>query len=116
MDRIVIKGLRELAIVGVLPEEHVRPQPLEVDIELLVDLTAAGASDDLADTVNYGTLAESVRRTLTTERYELLERLAARIAELCREDERVQGCVVELRKLRPPIGAQAEYVAVRVER
>lgn len=116
MDRILIKGLRELAIVGVLPEEHVRPQPIEVDIELQVDLRAAGASDDLDDTVNYGTLAESVRRLLSTERHELLERLAARIAELCREDPRVVGCTVELRKLRPPIGAQADYVAVRVER
>ena len=53
---------------------------------------------------------------VTTERYALLERLADRIATLCRDDARVTRCVVELRKLRPPIAAQADYVAVRVER
>lgn len=116
MDQILIRGLRELAVIGVLPEEQVRAQPIEINIDLDVDLAKAGGSDDLDDTVNYGELAEEIRRVVTTERYALLERLAQRIAEVCRDDSRVARCVVELRKLRPPIAAQADYVAVRVER
>ena len=52
------RGLRALGVHGVLPEEQVRPQPFEVDVELIVDLAAAAASDRLDDTVDYGAVAE----------------------------------------------------------
>ena len=59
-----------MGVHGVLPEEQVRPQPFEVDVELLVDLRAAGASDDLADTVDYGAVSDAVsessRRSTTS--------------------------------------------------
>ena len=91
MGTIVIKGLRELGVHGVLPEEQTRPQPFEVDVELDVDLTPAGESDALDDTVDYSAVAEAVSRVVKSERYQLLERLATRIAEVCRVDERVTG-------------------------
>jgi dihydroneopterin aldolase len=116
MDRILISGLRELGVHGVLPEEQLRPQPFEVDIELLVDVTAAGASDDIEDTVDYGAVCEAVSRIVSSERYRLLERLATRIADVCRADPRVAGVVVEVRKLHPPVRALVDNVAVRVER
>jgi len=116
MDRIRISGLRELGVHGVLPEEHLRPQPFEVDLELLVDVSGAGASDDLTDTVDYGAVCEAVSRIVSTEQYQLLERLATRIAEVCRADPRVVGAIVEVRKLHPPVRALLDYVAVRVER
>ena len=116
MDRILISGLRELGVHGVLPEEQVRPQPFEVDVELLVDVAAAGESDDLADTVDYGAVCEAVSRVVSSEQYHLLERLATRIAEVCRADPRVVGVVVEVRKLHPPVRALLDHVAVRVER
>jgi dihydroneopterin aldolase len=116
VDRIVISGLREMGVHGVLPEEKVRAQPFEVDVELAVDVTAAGTSDDLDDTVDYGAVCEAVRRVVSTEQYQLLERLASRIAEVCRADPRVVGVVVEVRKLHPPVSALVNYVAVRVER
>ena len=116
MDRILISGLREMGVHGVLPEEKVRAQPFEVDVELAVDVRAAGTSDDLDDTVDYGAVCEAVRRVVSTEQYQLLERLASRIAEVCRADPRVVGVVVEVRKLHPPVSALVNYVAVRVER
>ncbi len=112
----MISGLRELGVHGVLPEEQVRPQPFEVDLELRVDLSAAGESDDLQDTVDYSAVCEAVSRVVSSEQYRLLERLAARIAEVCCSDPRVQGVSVEVRKLRPPVRAQLDYVGVRVER
>lgn len=116
MDRILISGLRELGVHGVLPEEQVRPQPFEVDIELHVDVAAAGGSDELHDTVDYGAVCEAVSRIVSSEQYRLLERLATRIAEVCRADPRVVGVVVEVRKLHPPVRALLDHVAVRVER
>ena len=116
MDRIVIKGLRELGVHGVLPEEQSRPQPFEVDVELVFDATSAGASDDLDDTVDYAAVAEAVSRVVTSERYALLERLATRIAEVCRVDERVHSVSVTVRKLHPPVRAMVDHVAVSIER
>ncbi|MFM8304414.1 MAG: dihydroneopterin aldolase, partial [Actinomycetota bacterium] len=101
MDRILITGLRELGVHGVLPEEKTRPQPFEVDVELEVDLAPAGASDDLDDTVDYGALCESVSRVVSSERYDLIERLAARIAEVCAIDPRVGGGRVGVHTLPP---------------
>jgi dihydroneopterin aldolase len=116
VDRILIAGLRELGVHGVLPEEQLRPQPFEVEVELLVDATAAGESDDLDDTVDYGAVSEAVARVVASESYRLLERLATRIADVCRSDPRVVGVVVEVRKLHPPVRAAVDHVAVRIER
>jgi dihydroneopterin aldolase len=116
VDRILVTGLREMGVHGVLPEEKTRAQPFEVDVELAVDLRAAGASDALDDTVDYGALCEAIRAVIATEHHELLERMATRIADLCRADPRVTGAVVTVRKLRPPVPVTVAHVAVRVER
>jgi len=112
---IVIQGLRELGVHGVLPEEQTRPQPFEVDVELTVDLGDAGESDALDDTVDYSAVAEAISRVVRSERYHLLERLATRIAEVCRVDERVSGVTVTVRKLHPPVRAMVDHVGVRIE-
>ncbi len=116
MDRIIIRGLRELGVHGVLPEEQIRPQPFEVDVELQVDTRAAGESDALDDTVDYSAVCEAISRVVSSEQYQLLERLANRIAEVCCADPRVEHAVVEVRKLHPPVRAMLAYVGVRVER
>ena len=115
-DRIVIAGLRELGVHGVLPEEQARPQPFEVDVELTVDLVSPGKSDALDDTVDYSAVSEAVSRVVKSEQYHLLERLAARIAEVCQSDPRVTGVTVTVRKLHPPVRAMVDHVAVRIER
>jgi dihydroneopterin aldolase len=114
MGTIVISGLRELGIHGVLPEEQTRPQPFEVDVRLTVDLTNAGRSDSLDDTVDYAAVAEAVSRVVASERYHLLERLAARIGEVCQVDERVTAVSVTVRKLHPPVRAMVDFVAIEL--
>jgi 7,8-dihydroneopterin aldolase/epimerase/oxygenase len=116
MDLILVPGLRALGVHGVLPEEKVRAQPFEVNLELSVDLSQAGQSDDLSDTVSYADVIESVERVITHERFELIERLAQRIADVCRSDTRVTQVVVEVRKLRPPVPVEVGHVAVRIVR
>jgi dihydroneopterin aldolase len=112
---IVIAGLRELGVHGVLPEEQTRPQPFEVDVELDVDLATAGTSDRLDDTVDYSAVSEAVSRVVKNERYHLLERLATRIGEVCKTDARVRAVTVTVRKLHPPVRAMLDHVAVRVK-
>ncbi len=116
-DRIELRGLRLLGICGVLPLERVSPQPLEVDLDLGVDLDASGASDHLADTVDYGSVCATVERVVTSAEVSLLEHLAARIVEaVLAGDERIQWVTVGLRKLRPPVPQQLDTSGVRLTR
>ncbi len=115
-DRIELRGLRALGICGVLPEEQERPQPLEVDVDIEADLTAAGMSDDLDDTVDYGAVCELVERVITTETFFLIERLAERIAELILSDDRVLAVTVAVRKTRPPVAQILATSGVRIRR
>lgn len=115
-DVIEIRGLIVSAYCGVLAEEQARPQPLEADIDLFVDLRAPGASDDLADTVDYASVCSMAARVLGTERFDLLERAAARIAEVVLEDRRVAEVAVAVRKLRPPVPELLTTIGVRIRR
>jgi 7,8-dihydroneopterin aldolase/epimerase/oxygenase len=115
-DRIQLRGLRALGTHGALPEEQLRAQPFEVDVDIVTDVRAAGASDDLDDTVDYGEIAAIVERLVTTERFALLERLATRIAEEVCVDGRVLSVTVTVRKLRPPVPVDLTSAAVRITR
>lgn len=116
MDRLSIAGIHVLGVHGALEEEQTRPQPFAVDLELDVDLSRPGETDDLEDTVDYSAVAEAVVRVVESEQHHLLERLATRIAEVCRGDDRVESVRVTVRKLQPPVRALLDHVAVTVHR
>lgn len=117
-DLIELHGLRLVASVGALPEEHGRRQPVEVDLELVVDLAKAGASDDLADTVDYGLVCQHVEQLVVGGTHTvLLEALAEKIAKrVLGIDERITGVTVALRKLRPPVPQDLATSGVRIMR
>jgi dihydroneopterin aldolase/2-amino-4-hydroxy-6-hydroxymethyldihydropteridine diphosphokinase len=102
----------------VLPEEHQRAQPFAVDLDLTVDLRPAGQSDDLADTIDYGAVAEAVVAEIAGPSAELLERLAERIATrvLTVTAGRAVSVTVTLHKLHPPVPVQMASAGVRVTR
>lgn len=113
---IEVLGITAVGRHGVLAEEQARGQPFEVDLRLGVDLSAAAASDQLEDTVDYGLLTEAVARIVELESYRLLERLADRIAGVCVSLEGVRTVEVSVRKLRPPIPVQVSSVGVTIQR
>ena len=79
-DTIFIEGMRAAAHVGVTAAERETSQVLHFDLELRCDLRRAGASDDLADTIDYAAVYEQVVTVAADTRCALLEHLAARIA------------------------------------
>lgn len=116
-DVIELRGLRLAGVVGVLPHEQAQPQPLELDLDIGVDLRAAGASDALADTVDYGALCAVAEAVVDASRYALLEALATAVADaLLEADARIEEVTVWLRKLRPPVAQQLDTSGVRVTR
>ena len=115
-DRIELRGLRVLGTHGALAEERSRPQPFEVDLDVVADLAPAGSTDDLGQTIDYGALAVQVVMVVGGERFDLLERLASRIAEVVLTEPRVSSVTVTVRKLRPPVAADLASAGVRVTR
>jgi len=115
-DRIELRGLRVLGVHGALAEEQTRAQPFEVDLDVTADLSRAGATDDLNDTLDYGAMADAAARIVGSERFTLLERLAQRIADEILADERVEAVAVTVRKLRPPVPVDLATAAVSITR
>jgi dihydroneopterin aldolase len=115
-DRIELRGLRALGVIGVLPEERERAQPFELDIALEADLGPAGQTDDLADTIDYGHAVALAERVVTTERHVLLERVAQRVADELLGLDGVAAVEVTIRKLRPPVPQDLASSAVTIVR
>ncbi len=114
MDTIAIRNIRARAVIGTLPSERVRKQPVIADILLHADLAKASASDTLADTLDYSHVTEEVLRHIASSRYQLLERLAGSLAELCLRQQGVRSVEVTLTKPEA-LGAKAT-VSVTVRR
>jgi dihydroneopterin aldolase len=116
-DRIEIRDLRVTGTHGVLPEERTRAQPFSLDIVAWVDTQAAQQSDDLADTVDYGAVAQAAADVVGGRSYQLLEALAGRLASaLLIVDPRLEAVEVTVRKLRPPLALDVGSTGVRVRR
>ena len=116
-DQIELRALRVTGICGALPEEQQRAQPLEVDLEITADLAAAGASDSLSDTVDYGEVCRLVDEVISGGRFQLLEALATRLAEVVLDhDRRIESVTVAVRKLRPPVPQHLATSGVRIGR
>ena len=94
--------------------ERLARQPVEIDIALDVDLAAAGASDDIADAVDYRSLAEAVVAAVESSSYLLIEALATRVADICLAENKVAAVEVTLKK--PGALPMADYAAVVIRR
>lgn len=116
-DRIELRGLRLVGRVGVLDLERSQDQPLEIDLDLSVDLSAAGASDALADTVDYGAVCDQVAATVRAGHVDLLEHLSSRVADaVLGLDGRIAAVEVTVRKLRPPVAHDLATSGVHIVR
>lgn len=115
-DRIELRGLRIVGVHGLLPEERERAQPFEVDLDVVADLRAAGRSDDLGDTLDYGAIVARVAGVVGGAPVDLLETLAQRIADAVLADPRARSVTVAVRKLRPPVPHDLASSGVRITR
>jgi dihydroneopterin aldolase len=115
-DRITLTGLTVRGYHGVYEHERRDGQDFVVDAILWLDSRPAAASDDLADTVDYGGLADRLATVVEGEPVNLIETLAARLCELCMADQRVIAAEVTVHKPQAPIGREFADVAVTARR
>ena len=115
-DRIALVGLEAHGHHGVFDFEREAGQVFRVDVVLGLDTRRAAVTDDLADTVDYGALADDVLGVVTGEPVDLLETLAQRIADVCLIDERVAVTEATLHKPAAPIEATFPDLALTIHR
>ena len=115
-DLIALRGLTARGRHGWYDEERRRGQLFRIDVILDVDTAKAAASDDLADTVDYGALARGVVEVVEGEPVRLIETLAVRVAELCLTSPLVQHAEVTVHKPEAPLTVPFDDVAVTVRR
>jgi len=113
-DQVQIKDLFLRTIIGINEEERRNRQDVLINIVLYADTTAAGASDDIDDAVNYRTIIKRVIKLVEESEFYLVEKMAAEIAAICLEDPRVEEVSVWVEK--PGALRFARSVGVEIHR
>jgi FolB domain-containing protein len=114
MDQVIISDLVARGILGLNDWEREKPQEIRINLVLFGDLSKAGKSDDIRDTINYSTLAKKVLAHAETARRLTVEALAADLAGLCLQEPGVQKVRVRVEK--PGAVRFSRSVGVEIER
>lgn len=116
VDEITLTGVRAFGYHGVLPEERRQGQEFVVDATLHLSTAKAAASDDVADTVHYGEAAQRIAAIVAGEPFDLLESVAARIADDLLSYDLVKMVSVTIHKPQAPIPVPFSDVSVTIRR
>ena len=116
MDELAVTGIECFAHHGVLEHERLEGQTFVVDLTLGIDTRPAAASDDLHDTVDYGSLVARVKAAVESDPVDLIETLAERISGVCLLEDRVQWARVTVHKPGAPIEATFADVTLTITR
>ena len=116
-DRLRLMNLIFHAYHGLLPEEARLGQRFEVDVELLLDLTAAARADEPQLTVDYTDALALVEQIVTQRRFGLVAALAEALAEGIRQRfSTLEGVIIRVRKPNPPVATTFDGLEVEIER
>ena len=115
-DTITLTGIRIEAAHGVLAKEKQYPQTFIVDATLHLDLSKAGLSDKLSDTVDYGQIARRIVSTVKSEQVNLLEYLANKIATAILLTPAIEAVDVTIHKPQAPLVVPFSDVSVSIHR
>jgi 7,8-dihydroneopterin aldolase/epimerase/oxygenase len=115
-DELSVTGIECWGYHGVFERERREGQSFVVDLTLGLDTAPAAASDDLRDTVDYGSLVAAVKQAVEADPVDLIETLAQRLADVCLRDGRVQWVRITVHKPDAPIEATFGDVTLTITR
>lgn len=118
MGKIRINNLKFFTKNGVLKEERVLGQQLEVDVELTMDITKAGKTDDVADTVSYAEVNDQIALRLQRDSFDLIEAVASAILDDIEavHGEKLQKAMIRIRKYSVPMPGIFDNIEIEMER
>ena len=116
MDKIILRDIQFHGYHGVAEAERQLGQKYEIDLELMTDLSAAGKTDDLTDTIDYAQVVQRVIEIGTQGSFQLFEALAETIAESILAQFQIEEVRITVKKLSPPIAPTLTYAGVEIHR
>jgi 7,8-dihydroneopterin aldolase/epimerase/oxygenase len=116
MDIIQLTGIRCYGYTGYLAEERFLGQWFEVDLRLHLDLATAGKSDRIEDTLDYRSVIAKVKEIISTQKFELVEKLADTLTQAVLGEDRVQKVELKLHKLAAPIPDFGGCITIELHR
>lgn len=115
-DHLTLTGLKAFGYHGVFPEERKNGQEFVLDVIVWVDFAASSGTDDLKQTVHYGTLAEEVVAAVERDPVELIETVAERVAAVVLAHRAATATRVTVHKPSAPITVPFSDVSVTITR
>lgn len=115
-DKILLGGMAFFGYHGSTEEEARLGQRFVVDLELYTDVTRAGGSDQIEDTVDYSKVYRLVKEVVEGSRYRLLEALATAVADRILEELLPEAVLVRIKKPSAPIPGHFDYMGVEILR
>lgn len=114
-DLLVLEGMSFYGYHGDTEAERTLGNRFHVDVEIRMDLSIAGRSDHIADTLDYAHAFALVREVVEDQQFNLIEAVADRVAVTLLEDPRVESVKVRVGK-QPPIAGSIDRCWVIIER
>jgi dihydroneopterin aldolase len=114
MDKIFLDELKVDTVIGIWEWERRIRQTVVIDLEMSADIARAAATDDVADTLNYKSVAKRIQSFVAESSFQLVETLAERVAAIIREEFDVAWVKVRVNKPGAIRGSKA--VGVSIER
>jgi dihydroneopterin aldolase len=114
MDKIFLDELKVETIIGIWEWERKIRQTVVIDLEMSADIAGAAATDDVADTLNYKSVAKRIQEFVGASSFQLVETLAERIAAIIRDEFGVAWVRVKVHK--PGAIRGSRDVGVLIER
>lgn len=114
MDIVFIRGLRIETVIGIYDWEKEIKQPVVIDLEMSTDVARAAATDRIEDALDYKAVSKRLKQLVGEGRFELVETLAERCAEIIRAEHGVAWLRLTVNK----VGAvtDSDGVGVIIER
>lgn len=116
MDKIILAGMEFYGYHGLLPQEQSLGQIFIIDVELSLELSQAGNSDNPKDTVDYTGIFDIVKTIVEGKPHKLLESVAEAIASSILECFQIKEVTVRVKKPHAPIQGKFDWIAIEINR
>ncbi len=110
---IKIKNYQAKVFLGIYPQEHLLPISVAINLDLKLANEKVLQSKNIADSIDYAVITTKINKLIATNKFYLIEDLAAEIIEICKAEQNLAWCKVEVNKL--AVFSNVEAFAVELE-
>lgn len=114
MDTIFLRDLEIDATIGIFDWEKCIKQKVRIDLEMASDISKAAATDSIDDTLDYKAISKRVVQFVEESRYELIETLIEKVAEILLKEFNIPWVRVTVSK--PGAVRGSRDVGITIER